>query len=1192
MSWRRILLLSLVFVALLAGVTWSLLQRSDAATLVVRRELQALFLPRADVTTTELDLGNGRLVVRGVRLDDPARSGTPLLTVERIDVDVAIGGSLALVDVHAITVDGFVLECGPTLPSAATLLTPRPAAGGTGGGRMPPLDLRRGRVRVSPRDGEPALELSDVNATVKPWPDAKSQLQLTGSARFSEFGCTLAWTGELDTKTGAGEVTLTATGGSLTTAAMQRVARLFGASPPAIEVAAELRTATLRVQLPETAAPGREPTYDVTAELAAAHLTGPELPTIIAGASLTLQASSKDGGSASVRLQQAAERGRLDVVARGTGLFGDEPQIDVRTHGKAIVIDQEIVKALQLFRTGRDIAAALQPTAGFADLELFLHNPHRRSGHAELDLDLRDVAMRFAGFGDGPNRAAFPLPMHKTRGRVRLRDDVVLIQDVHATIADGAGSGTLQLNGRIETRRPAGEDTTLDIKAQGVAFSPDLRTALTALLDDGGALYDKFAPQGNSQVDVQLRPRSELRGGWAVEIRPQDATMRWSGFPYRLDALRGTVKANADGAAFELDGKHGAGSLALRGFIPIGKNAGDGPGFSAAVDLQDLRLDDDLRTAVAVLAPDLDRPWQNAAPTGAISGHVKVWRPKPDDPLFHDARLELRHVDLQLPAAPWRATGLLGQVLIQGLGDSTRIDFDALRGKLENGTTPPANLAMLGNLVVGTGSREELSFVVRDLHLDKTLGDTLEQLGALGAGTWASLRPSGTVDLVCRHHRTATATEPLHLVVHLLDVRSDAPILPHPAEHMTGELTIARGELRFDDVRGTLGGAPVRCSAGRIASRPAPDGRTDIAFTVDCRGIRIDDGVANLFAGPLHRAVLQRQLLGTADLDGLRLQLTLPAGAAKHTPLETTLAGQLRLYDLDMTLGEGPDSTQVLGINGVVTLAESRVSDQGGELSGALRGLSLQAFGQPFEAIDAAFRANAREIAITAMTSRCHGGAVRSRNPEEGIRYTLPCPEAPLGELGANLLFEQVDIYTFLAHGGWQNPPYSGAASGEIALLELGGGNVIDCLGTGKIRIERADLGVVPLFTAIYAQLPPADRPRFERLEAEFMVKDRAVQLQKLSVQSKVLSAEGTGSMSFDGYVEIEMALRNLLGSSADPFVMPLIDYLTKNIVTFHLHGFLRDLHAEKRWVTESAPRRRAVVPMPPVTARPAAPDF
>ena len=41
---------------------------------------------------------------------------------------------------------------------------------------------------------------------------------------------------------------------------------------------------------------------------------------------------------------------------------------------------------------------------------------------------------------------------------------------------------------------------------------------------------------------------------------------------------------------------------------------------------------------------------------------------------------------------------------------------------------------------------------------------------------------------------------------------------------------------------------------------------------------------------------------------------------------------------------------------------------------------------------------------------------------------------------------------------------------------------------------------------------------------------------------------------------DVELTLDNLLGSSADPLLMPLIDYLAKNIVTFYLHGYLRDL--------------------------------
>ncbi|MGB3966988.1 MAG: hypothetical protein WBO45_09660, partial [Planctomycetota bacterium] len=124
MSWRRIWLLSLVFVALLGGATWALLQRSDAATTVVRRELQALFLPRFAVEATTLDLVRGRLEATGLRLQDPARPGGTLLAIDRVAVDAGFGAGGAIVGVERVTVDGFTIECGPELPAGSTLFAP------------------------------------------------------------------------------------------------------------------------------------------------------------------------------------------------------------------------------------------------------------------------------------------------------------------------------------------------------------------------------------------------------------------------------------------------------------------------------------------------------------------------------------------------------------------------------------------------------------------------------------------------------------------------------------------------------------------------------------------------------------------------------------------------------------------------------------------------------------------------------------------------------------------------------------------------------------------------------------------------------------------------------------------------------------------------------------------------------------
>jgi hypothetical protein len=1194
MSWRRIVLLSLVLVVALGAATWIVLQRSDAATGMVRRELQARLRPAVHLGSTELDLAAGRLTAHGLRVDDPERPGQPLLTVQRADVDVAVASGGELFGVHRVVLDGVAVEAGPRFPTAATLLAPvtEPA---TGAPRVPPIELRNGRLRATLRVGEAPVELADVAATLAPRDSGDSAtLALRGKATLVELGASVEVDGDVDAVTGAARLALTLRDAKLTTATVARVAALLGEAPPELSTDGVLRIARLTATLPGTAATGAAgaaPQLALAAELDGVAIRAPGLPALVTAAAIELRADERDGGTATLRLRQRTDRGTIDVTAHGTGLR-EEPHVDVRVHGSDIAIDADVLAALQLFDTGRDVVEALRPTSGHADLELFLRDPHRSGTVAELDLSLRDVAMTFHGFGEGDDRAAFPLPLVGAKGRVRLRDDVVLLDDVHASIDPACGGGTVRMQGRVDSAQPAGEDASLEVHAENVQFSPDLRLALSALLDDDGALYDKFAPSGRTAVDVQVRPGSELPGGWQVDVKPLGAAMRWAGFPYPLGDLRGSVRVREDGATFELAGVHGDGTLVLRGFIPLSPETDETPGFSAAVDLASVRIDDDLRAAVAVIAPDLDAPWRASAPTGSLAGQVKIWRPRPEAPLLHDARLELTGVDLQLPAAPWRAADLRGQLLVQGLGNATRIDFDALRGRLEHGSPTPALLAMLGHVVFGAGAGEDLAFVVRDLELDEQLGRTLEELEALGAGTWASLRPSGRVDLVCRHRRSEGVAEPLQLSVHLLDVRSDAPILLRPAERMTGELQIAGGEVRFDDVRAIMGGAQVTGTAGRVRTRPAPDGRTEIAFTVDAQGVPIDDGVANLFSGPLRDAVLARKLLGRADVDALRLRFLIPTAGATM-PFETMLGGQLRLYDLDMTLGEGADGIRVQGISGVATLADSTVDERGGELAGALRGVSLQLFGQPFESIDASFVADAEHLAVSAFTARCHGGSVRSaRADAPAMHYLLPGPQAPEGRLRASLTFAQVDVYTFLDRGGWTNPPYSGLASGTLELERLDGSDVLTAAGSGTMKIERGDLGEVPLFTAIYAQLPAADRPRFDELAMTWRVADRRVVFERLDVRSNFLGGNGKGSLGFDGYLELEMQLTNLLGETADPLLMPLIEYFAKNIVSFHLHGYLRDLRAERRFFTQSAPRRLPVSPMPPARPRPTAPDF
>ena len=499
-----------------------------------------------------------------------------------------------------------------------------------------------------------------------------------------------------------------------------------------------------------------------------------------------------------------------------------------------------------------------------------------------------------------------------------------------------------------------------------------------------------------------------------------------------------------------------------------------------------------------------------------------------------------------------------------------------------------------GHLESGPDVVRDLAFVVRELNLDERLGQTLDELNALDLQTWASLAPEGNVDLVVREQFGGAIgpASDLDLVVQLVDVRSSARMLPRPAEKMTGELRIKNGELSFRDIRAELGGATVHCSNGLVRKRAGGDDRTEIAFDVLARDFPIDDGLANLFTGPLREAVLQRQLRGVADVDGLSLRFLLP-GADSELPFATTIRGSIGLDGVDVLLGRGREGLQIQNLHGQVVLAESTVDDAGGRLVGTLDNGAMTILGQPFEAVESTFTADATQLLVHTLRTRLHDGELRHQRAEApALTYTFSSPAAPEGRLAAGLQFDRIDVYSLLAASGWANPPYRGLASGQIDLLHLDGNNLVGAEATGALSVREADLGRVPLFKAIYAQLPPADQPRFHRLDTEFRLTEKALQLDRLDVRSDILAVQGGGALTLDGYLDVQMKLDGLLGDSADPLLMPFLNYVAKNLISFRLFGNLRDLRASTEFLGARTPRRPPTLPMPPARARPNAPGY
>ncbi|MFT4516063.1 MAG: hypothetical protein ACI91B_004785, partial [Planctomycetota bacterium] len=1003
----------------------------------------------------------------------------------------------------------------------------------------------------------------------------------------------------VDLQTGAAQLTITTKEVRCSQQVVAYLARLAHVENQEVDLGGEIESLSLTFTVPPRSASNQMPSLQLLATCTDVHVDKENLPAIVRHANLTLFADTRGEGFMRATIEQNNDTGKLSITTSLSGFnnAGDDDggqgmSFDLRADGSNVVVDGDSLAALRTFPIGKELVDALRPTAGRGDIALYLKNPTRPDGIAEMDLTMRDVKMTFRGFGDKADRIGFPLAMEQASGRVRLRGKWLLFEDLQASIPEAAGGGEVTLVGRIDLNQPSGEDTSLDIHGDSVAFSEDLANALATLLQDDGELYRKLAPSGRAEVHVVVRPKSQLPGGFFVEVKPREAAMRWEGFPYSLDSLRGSIRIRENDASFDITGRHGDGGLTMRGRIPLRQDHTVDECFEAVITAEQLVLDEDLLNGVAMVVPELEEQWRKTAPSGRISGEIKVWRPQSSDPLFHDVRLSLHDVDLLLPVAPWRATGLNGQVLVQGSGPQARIDFDALRGRLENQNAEPAQLALLGHIESGENAARDLAFVVRDLELCEQLGKSLGELGALDFATWSALRPSGRIDLVVRERNGISDDDNLAVVVQLVDVRSEAPMLPKPAEHLTGELHIENGELKFTDVRGELGKTIVHCANGRVRQLPKEDGRTELSFEVHAKDFPIDDGLANLFSGPLRQAVRERQLRGQADVDGLRLRFAIPTGDCKK-PFETTLSGTIGLDGVDMLLGTGRDGIKVVNLHGLITLSESSVTDDGGQLTGTLGRGSLSLFGHSFEAVEAAFTADAERLTLSTLKSRIHDGELRNADPNlAALTYLLPAPNVPLGRLAGDLAYEGIDVFSLLSQGGWENPPYTGSASGRATLRRLDGNKVVGAAAEGTLKIERADLGKVPLFKAIYAQLPAADQPRFNQMDVTYRLTDQAMVFDQLEVRSDILAAKGAGQLNLDGYLDVKMELDNLLGQSADPLVMPLIQYLAQNLVSFRLYGHLRDLHASTQLVGGSTPKRPAVLPIPPARKKTKTPGY
>ena len=1198
MSWRRITILAATILAALLASTWFVLQRTGATTGLVRSFLEQLLRTQFRIESASLDPFGGSITIEDIEIRDPMREGANLVAADSVEIAVAadpLGNVLAL---HEIEVDGLSVDVDFTegmAPDLSQILKEQRAATGVsaGIGEVTPASIRGGRARIRVDDEVPALDFDEIALSLRRVPSSDGSPDprrgaLLGRARFANLDVAVEIEGEVDLLQKRCRLQARVAGLTVDAAFVRRLLPLLRTQLRDDVASGKLDELLLQLELPLDAS--AEPIASASFGFSDATCTIPQVPVPLRTAEVRGVVSTKDGGIAQFTGKHVLPTGTTEVTARVTDFF-TTPKFDVRGNGRGVQIDDTVRAALRTFPAGDRIVDGLRPSEGSADFDLYLRSPGQEDEIIDLDVQLKGVALAFHGFGPAETRASFPLPVVDAQGRVHMRDDVVSIEDVTARIAPEAGGGDVTISGRVDPSYAGPEQVSLDLDAPRIQFTPALRSAMAALVNDNGALYDQFAPEGTAAVQLRLRPTPGEQSTWQVLVSPLDAKARWAGFPLPLDAVNGTILARSEGLEIDLQASYAGGAATLRGKLmsPLDQPSAISLGsIDLRVDGQGVPLDEQLRVAVTTLAPKLDAVWRELSPSGRANTLLHVRRDRANEEMRYDLELDLQEGHALPTSFPLPVTKAHGQVFVHGVGEEIDVQVDAIRGVLQEQRKEPAQLAVIGTMHTGkAGYTEDLTAVVRGLELDATLGATLERTGAVGTGTWDVLRPSGAVDLVLRQATTNGATSRRYDVL-MHGVRSDAELLPMPAVDVVGELQVEDGVLRFSDLRARMGPALVTCSEGYVGPSAEP-GRTEVAFRVYAPRFPLDDTFARLFVGPMKKSVLERQFRGALDIDGLRLRFLLPQDGTEQ-PIETLLQGSIRALDVEMLLG-----TRLQQVNGNIAIAESRVTVDGGAIEGQFTNGSLTLFGHPFVQASADFSIRPEQFALKKLGFSLHGGRVTARMPDQdSLAYVFGDEKGQRqGRLSADLAFSGLSVRDFLAQCGLANTPYHGTAQGMFRLDRLDGQDFVDMQGSGEFSIVDGNLGTVPLFTAIYALMAEKSRPRFESLAAKFEVRDRKAILSDLALKSPLVSLRGGGELTMEGYVDVAVTTDSFLGGGADMLLLPpMIQMITSNLVRFHLFGHLRDLQAEQRWFAQRDPRRQSLPPVPPRLERTMRPDF
>lgn len=754
-----------------------------------------------------------------------------------------------------------------------------------------------------------------------------------------------------------------------------------------------------------------------------------------------------------------------------------------------------------------------------------------------------DASASFIGHLRSNGRfVGFPYRLHGLTGEISGNGGHV---DIQRITGRHNGGDFAVVEGFVDTR-PEGTAFEINVRATQAPFDKTLRDALDVVKPGVGSLVDSFHPEGKVDLFVSVTASHRQVGAHVRgDVKTRGSKMRYDVFPYTLDDVTGHVQFDDDVYTVHgLEGRHGNGTVRVSGTIT--QVGADDVALDLRIAARSIEVDDELRSAVAAIAPEAADAFQWLQPAGPFDLDLELKKAAGEKGRFK-ALLTPRGARIVPIWLPVPLEGVVGQAEFGTLNDDPNDDRFWLELNSLRANKGDATLVCRARFEDGKAPWLELTG--EDVLVDadfrariREAAASVEGERARVAGLLDHLAPNGRISF--RYGRDGDVRERLSLRLNGVDGRlgalADAEL--HDL-HGTAIADLLARSVVLTDVEGTIGAthAPFSIQAARFDVKgPAVE---VVADGVRVQDLELDERAMPLLGETFSKLAAVTKPKGQIDVTLNTLKFTAPLEAGLEPP-EPQFEGEIAFRNCALT-----GALRVKDVSGRLSLQQRTAAD-GVRLLGSIQDLAFELAGFRLEHLAAEVVAHGGGFEVRGLAGDLAGGSF----PAAGNWLRIGGDDA--SSFDGRIELNGADLRELLLLRGGTAEGIEGRVSMHVAFS----GDTASrsgIRGGGRIDVESGRLWDLPIFATLYRVslgrvFGETGKPVFESGFVEFELRRGDVVLNEVKFTGPLLSVEGRGVAGPTG-VDVLVAPKVV---EADlPVVSPVLDFLKRRVISYRIFG-------------------------------------